>query len=338
MVKLSICIPTYNRAEFLKQAILSVIKQMDDIYWDQVEIAISDNHSKDNSNEIVKKIQEDYPQCHIVFDSADKNYGPDRNYLRAVSLAHGEYCWFLGSDDMITKNSLKMVLDELKHGHTIYLTDRFNADKTFMNIIGRKYFFNKEINCDQAFSFKDSRDWDFYLNRCNALGCLFSYLSSIVFKRESWNDVADCEDYIGTAYVHVAKLLNVLYSDKSSSLKYLSNPIVLNRKGNDSFYTNIYERTMLDIDGYLKLSDIFAEDKIIQEGIRRVIKREHAMIHWRMMVKITDAQFDDLLQKLKLIGYDEKEIELIVILRRHKLLVHMIFALEKLKKIIRKNR
>lgn len=332
MIELSICIPTYNRGKYLQETVQSIIKQIDDACRDKVEIVISDNCSEDDSFEIISKIKRENPKCTIIFDSAEKNYGADCNYLRVISLARGKYCWFLGSDDLIADDSLGLVLQELKYGHTIFLGDRYRAEKTTMNIVSRQYFFFRELDRDFVFKFRDYKDWDFYLNRCNAIGCLFSYLSSIIFERDKWNEVDACDEYIGTAYVHAAKLLKMLYNDKQSTLKYLSTPLVLNRTGNDSFLTNMYNRTMIDIDGYIKLSNIFGDEKVLQEDIRRVLKRQHPMISWRVIIKVNKQQFEDLCQKLKLIGYDDQELNMMRTLRRHKLICFLLFAFMKLEK------
>ena len=52
--ELSICIPTYNRAEYLKEALDSIIKQINDTNRDKVEICISDNASEDNTKELIE--------------------------------------------------------------------------------------------------------------------------------------------------------------------------------------------------------------------------------------------------------------------------------------------
>ncbi|MDD2524542.1 MAG: glycosyltransferase, partial [Endomicrobiaceae bacterium] len=44
---LSICIPTYNRADYLNQSIQSIVNS--DGFGDKVEIVISDNCSTDNT-------------------------------------------------------------------------------------------------------------------------------------------------------------------------------------------------------------------------------------------------------------------------------------------------
>ena len=51
MCKLSICIPTYNRAIYFSEAIKSILSQLTEEMFEKVEVAVSDNCS----NEIHKK-------------------------------------------------------------------------------------------------------------------------------------------------------------------------------------------------------------------------------------------------------------------------------------------
>ena len=47
---LSICIPTYNRSEVLKESLMQLLKYE----GDDIEVVISDNCSPDNTEEVVR--------------------------------------------------------------------------------------------------------------------------------------------------------------------------------------------------------------------------------------------------------------------------------------------
>jgi len=136
-IKLSICIPTYNRAEYLPEAIESVLSQITPEIKDLVEICISDNASTDNTAEIVKQFQEKNI-CKIVYNRNDKNIGADRNFLKVVEMANGEYCWWLGSDDaledVILSKLLKIINDTneefymlIQNCYDLTLSKKFNC-------------------------------------------------------------------------------------------------------------------------------------------------------------------------------------------------------------------
>jgi len=54
-MKISIIVPTYNRAKFIEKAIESVLNQTSNSY----ELVVCDNNSTDNTQEIVKKFESD---------------------------------------------------------------------------------------------------------------------------------------------------------------------------------------------------------------------------------------------------------------------------------------
>jgi len=97
--KFSVCIPTYNRANSLKSAIESVLKQD----FDDYEIVITDNASVDNTEEIVQS----FSSPKIRYFRNKKNLGMVKNWNRVLELAKGEYVAFLFDDDEYMPNHLK---------------------------------------------------------------------------------------------------------------------------------------------------------------------------------------------------------------------------------------
>ena len=199
--------------------------------------------------------------------------------MKAVSISSGEYCWLFGSDDKVADGAVKRVLDQIDLKCTVYISDRYNADCKNMSILEIQRFFSPELTQDYVFEICDQEDWSFYLSKCRALGALFSYISSVVFSKKDWDKILEemYFPYVWTAYVHVAILLLTIKNNERSTIKYLHDPIVINRTGNDSFFQNIYQRTMLDFDGYIKLSEIFAENQFTKAAVRYILKHEHSI-------------------------------------------------------------
>ncbi len=109
---LSICIPTYNRADCLKRLLHNIIPQALE-FKDKIEVCISNNASPDNTKKIVMIFKEKYPDL-IKYNENKKNLGPDRNILKVVSMAEGEFIWTSSDDDLIVKNGLKEVIEFLR--------------------------------------------------------------------------------------------------------------------------------------------------------------------------------------------------------------------------------
>jgi glycosyltransferase involved in cell wall biosynthesis len=110
-ILLSICIPTFNRAELLRSSLYSLVPQIKE-FEDEVELIVSDNNSQDNTEEIVKWAQQFGP---IRYSCNPENIGACNNILLlANQLAQGEFCWILGDDDFVRPNAVKKILDVIK--------------------------------------------------------------------------------------------------------------------------------------------------------------------------------------------------------------------------------
>ncbi len=101
MTKVSIITPLYNGSKFITETINSVINQA---YTDWEMIVINDC-SPDNSEEIVKQFQKDYPQITLMKNSQNLWIVGSRNFW--LQSAKGKYICFLDQDDVIEPTKLE---------------------------------------------------------------------------------------------------------------------------------------------------------------------------------------------------------------------------------------
>ena len=242
---LSICIPTYNRDKFLDEAIESVISQITKDIKDKVELCISDNASTDNTDKVIEKWKLRSP-INIIYHKNKDNLGADRNYLKVIEIANGEYCWFLGSDDRIENDGLKYVLTMIENymDIDIFILYRRGYNFTFSNPI--------KLNFDPLSSLNENKIFDPVLELGN-YAYMIGYISVLCFRRNLWKKIENCEEFIGSAYVHVCKILSMIKS--GAKVMFLKRPVVGWRSENDSFLqANYYKRLKLDIEGYSSIA------------------------------------------------------------------------------------
>ena len=103
-VLLSICIPTYNRAEYLDEAINSVLVQITEDIKDKIEICVSDNNSIDNTKDIILSLQKK-STIPIIYHENSTNIGADMNFLKVIEIILRIYWQFLQIPDS-TKSAL----------------------------------------------------------------------------------------------------------------------------------------------------------------------------------------------------------------------------------------
>lgn len=125
--KLSICIPTYNRKNYLDNC-LKAISNAGFPLEDQVEICISDNHSTDGTESMLSK----YSAINGLISSRNSgNLGSSANILKVVSMARGEYVWIIGDDDLILPGALSYFFDLVKkYGNLdFYFINAYTLDR-----------------------------------------------------------------------------------------------------------------------------------------------------------------------------------------------------------------
>ncbi len=131
----SVIIPTYNRAEYLQQAIASAINQT----YQNIEIIVSDNCSPENPQEII----EAFKDTRIRFWRQPQNLGMIANQMHAFKMAKGKYVASLHDDDMWNQDFLAKLVPPLEANSDLilafcdqYIIDansRIQDDKTQIN-------------------------------------------------------------------------------------------------------------------------------------------------------------------------------------------------------------
>lgn len=104
MIKISVIIPTFNRALFLGAAIDSVLSQT----YKNIELIVVDDGSNDNTKEILKSYGDKLKYCF------QENKGPASARNRGIEESSAEFIAFLDSDDRWDKNKLSIQLEEMQ--------------------------------------------------------------------------------------------------------------------------------------------------------------------------------------------------------------------------------
>lgn len=108
----SICIPTYNSAEYLRESLDSIVNQT----YPNKEIIISDNASTDETEKIAKEYMEKHK---VKYYRNEKNIGAEANFSRCVELANGEYIAVFHSDDLYLPDMVKKQVEAFQKSPTI---------------------------------------------------------------------------------------------------------------------------------------------------------------------------------------------------------------------------
>ena len=110
---LSICIPTYNRAEFLEKTLESIVSQSVFLNTNDVEVVIADNCSQDNTSSVIKKYTDRFPEK-IIYLKNEVNIGAVKNYENVLSVATGTFAKLHNDYLLIKKEALSTIVEIIK--------------------------------------------------------------------------------------------------------------------------------------------------------------------------------------------------------------------------------
>ncbi len=109
-MKLSVVVPVYNVEKYLGKCLDSLVNQT----YEDLEIIVVNDGTKDNSQSIIDKYTNSYPNKVKSFIKVNGGLADARNF--GIQYAEGEYLTFLDSDDYIEpdtyKNMMKIAVNE----------------------------------------------------------------------------------------------------------------------------------------------------------------------------------------------------------------------------------
>jgi glycosyltransferase involved in cell wall biosynthesis len=181
-VLLSICIPTHDgRANLLSELLASIFGQLDVELASLVEVCISDNGSQDNTPEVISQAKS-HSRCAIDYHRYDKNEGL-RNFQHVIDMANGDYCWMIGSDDLLPPGSIRSIVEIIGKNRNIagFTVNKLNFNVDYTALIGP----DNDIVLPSDWS---TRRFIFGFDTIFLEMCfLFSFISAHVLKKVEWD-------------------------------------------------------------------------------------------------------------------------------------------------------
>lgn len=176
---LTVVIPTYNRSQFLAEAITSVLNQS----YQNFQILVSDNASKDDTESVVKSFNDD----RIIYIKHKTNMGMQRNWEFALKYPKDGLVALLEDDNYWKKDHLNEAVRAFDKYHS---ANFYCCASIILQNDNESMFKPYWINGD------DVVFWDPYLNGLEAFVLRTPFAaSSLVIKREAINHINFQEGY-----------------------------------------------------------------------------------------------------------------------------------------------
>lgn len=132
---LSISVAAYNAADCLDKCIASLTNNA---VLDKLEIIIVNDGSKDNTAELGRKYQAQFPDSVVFIDKENGGHGSTIN--ASLKVATGKYYKIVDSDDWVEKAGIEQLVQALEKSdadlvlNSFYTVDEQSGEKTFKSV------------------------------------------------------------------------------------------------------------------------------------------------------------------------------------------------------------
>ena len=267
-IKLSICIPTYNRPKSFKRLLSYLLPQIDS----RVEIVIRDDSPNNDTKKIFYSLIDDINISHKYFH--DSRIGLDAANLFLLENASGDYVWFFGDDDELVDGGIKAVLNLIDNNNNL-------------NFIWANFALSDKSNLavDRSNGFFESGD-----DILESLGTNIGLLSTYIVKRKvALGGLQRAQKHIhGFSFASTAI---VLYTASEPGKSYfLRGPFILcNPTTIDEIKSITVKGVDIDNDGFITYGIYFLElledfkDRFSAKSIRKILTVNFSSL-WRGML------------------------------------------------------
>lgn len=283
----SYCIITYNQEYCIREALYSAISQD----YENMEIIISDDNSKDNTYNIIKDFFENYEgRFKIVLNRNPENLFITGNLNKAIELSKGKYIIFSAGDDTKSRtDSVRQFVKYIKEMDVLSLTSNAYIIDNNSNMIGSLMPVSDNTI---VYDIQDYLNGN--INSCGAARIIDRELLNIF---GMLNDDCQTED-------STTNLRAIL----SKGLGYISTPLVnyrvdgnnvsigpsfLNRFDPNKIYNQYvrdlntaYEKGLIDSVDYAQVKRKIDKYQIIEVGKREIYKANNLFIRIFVLLKL----------------------------------------------------
>lgn len=210
---ISICIPTFNRASYLVEAIESILPQI----GRDTELVVYDTGSTDHTVELMNQITRKSPTVRYL--RLETRLGVDETLLLLLAESRGEYVWFFGSDDVLKEGAVQRVRERIlrspEHPTLIYVNHEIVDLK-------RRLLIASQVGIQKDMEFREG--W----KAVPRLGMNLGYISACILHRGRALGVRSASDFVGSHWVSMHLYLCSLLS--GGSLQYIAQPLLEARR------------------------------------------------------------------------------------------------------------
>lgn len=249
-ITVSVIIPNYNHAPFLKQRIDSVLSQT----FQDFELIILDDCSTDSSQDIIEQYRANSKVLQIIYNEKNSG-GLFKQWIKGIENANGKYIWIAESDDYAAESFLEETLKVLQQDDSIGMV------YTNTNAVNHKGEFLWTTEEDKATCYKQLEAFQNNINQENVAQFLVSEMiianaSSVLFRKSSLLlvDFRELQKFVNTGdrFVYLGIALK-------SKIRYISKPLNFMRSHENNTTKKSFENGNIHKDRLRVLNYYFCE-------------------------------------------------------------------------------
>ena len=230
MKKVTVVVPVYNAAKYLKECVKSIQEQT----YTNIEIILVDDGSKDSSPQLCDTLQETDNRIKVIHK---ENEGAGKSRNRGIEVATGDYILFVDSDDCIKTTLIEeclSVVNGSKSAIVMYGVEHIDEQG---NIIGKTVPYSDQyIFTNNEVTEKFLPEMIFSENKkkrnLEIPACMANFYSMDIIKNVSWRFESE-KEYISEDLYSLLKLYR--YVDK---LVVIDKALYCYRHGHESLSTS----------------------------------------------------------------------------------------------------
>ncbi len=249
---LSICIPTYNRADVLKHCLDAIVNH-EISKTGNLEIVVCDNASTDDTQTLMQTYQNEY--AFVKYFRNEENIGVIYNTIKVLDCATGQYRKLLNDYSVFTRNGLQKMYEQV-----------------VANLINRPVLvFNNNVE-----SIKEEHTCVNLEGIAYQMGIWLTWMGVYGYWEEDWQNVTEKEKYYDKTFTTIDWLRQMLIQKKEVKVylyHYTDGWPYQRKQGGYNFFKAF-------VQDYLDLWNMYKENGNISYALYRWIKKDTWSFVW----------------------------------------------------------
>ena len=239
--KISVILPNYNYAKYLKKRLWTLFNQSYPIF----EIIVLDDCSTDNSMKVINKVKSNSQRAIHIHENEKNSGNVFKQWAKGINIARGEYIWIAEADDeaepLLCASLVQLMNDKTSFAYT--------DSKTMDNkgeITGDSYKFYYDTIAKGDFEKSFVIDGKEFIKKYLSVKNLILNASAVIWKKDILQQCLDEKLDEVLSYSLAGDWFLYIEAAKKGNVAYCSNALNIHRRHDDSVTSSLDKDKHID--------------------------------------------------------------------------------------------